>query len=535
LGTIYAIYEFCKSTLGVSPFSFWADSEIEKQDCVTVREYLPKQPDYRYRCFAINDEDELQKLGARTFDRLSPDDKFGKTLDILFVVNACKLALRLKYNVVVPSTMLDILNPKERDIVAAVVAHGLYVTTNFYEPMGVSLNTWKRYWADSDKNELKPSYKENKKSFVDIWTQYVKAWKPFKRVIWQLGLLNSEYKSDVFFDARTTGRKEERRDLIFDAISEQYNLICDLTGSETPICLLCADKYADYFLSDKELSLPDNVIIMQDRHYSSNEKTKDKYKAARSKGLIFSQINTENGSHNLQYPDSALCDKLSWGIKRNQNACAYLYAGNVREHLFTLSVFARYTFAVSDSIAPVTDFCKELYSDEKAAKAYSDLCSAVLKVNQVPISDVLLYKIADMLIDNLVNKSGSGYIKIDDVFGAKIRFWYADFIRAAEKSMDKFLQIMCDVKYVYKSRKSDAYYYSSLYTQTSIYFKAYSFVANLIRFSLTYDWKFLSLAKEDIRAVNALFDDQQYGRWKDAYADSLISFKKLEEKIASIK
>ncbi len=534
LGTIYAIYEFCKSTLGVSPFSFWADAESEKQDYVTVREYLSRQPDYRYRCFAINDEDVLQNLGVRTFDRLSRDDKFGKTLDMAFVVGACKLALRLKYNVIVPSTMLDILNEKERDIVAAVVAHGLYVTTNFYEPLGVSLNTWKRYWADSDKNELKPSYKENKESFVDVWTEYIKAWLPFKNVIWQLGLLDTEYKSDVFYDQRSCKQKDEQRALIYDAISEQYNLICDNSGSESPICFFYADKYAEYFLSDKNLALPDNVIVMLDWHYLPNEKTKDKLRSARSKGLIFSQINTENGAHNLQYPDSALCDKLLWGVRRDQNSCAFLYAGNIREHLFTISVFARYSYFVGDSASPAVDFCRGVFGDEKASKAYEDLSNAIVKVNKVPICDVLLYKITDTILDNITRKNGLHYLKIGDEFGVKIRFGYSEFLRAAENAMDKFLQIMCDVKFVYGSRKSDAYYYSSLYTQTNIYLKAYSFASNLIRYSLCGDKKYLSLAKEDIRAVNALFAEQQYGRWKNAYENNLVDFKKLEKKVENI-
>ena len=211
-----------------------------------------------------------------------------------------------------------------------------------------------------------------------------------------------------------------------------------------------------------------------------------------------------------------------------------MYAGNIREHLFTLSVFARYSYAVGDSAVPAADFCRRTFGDEKVAKAYTDLSGAIVKVNKVPVCDVLLYKIADTILNNITRNNGLKIIRIADDFGARLRFGYGEFLSAAEKSMDRILQVMCDVKFVYGAQKTDAYYFSSLYTQSNIYLKMYSFVANLIRFSQNNNGKYLALAKEDIKAVNALFAEQQYGRWKHAYENNLVDFGILEKKVENI-
>ena len=104
LGTVYAVYEFCSSTLGVSPFVFWTDSKYSARRDVSVKEYKSTPFTFKYRTFAINDEDGLIALSPNGEKRYFYNDKFAIIPSSSLIVNACKLALRLKYNLFVPMT-----------------------------------------------------------------------------------------------------------------------------------------------------------------------------------------------------------------------------------------------------------------------------------------------------------------------------------------------------------------------------------------------------------------------------------------------
>ena len=65
-GTIYAIYEFSQTVLGVDPMYLWTDKEPAKRASITLPAdfaHTYPSPVFKYRGFFTNDEDLLTRLG----------------------------------------------------------------------------------------------------------------------------------------------------------------------------------------------------------------------------------------------------------------------------------------------------------------------------------------------------------------------------------------------------------------------------------------------------------------------------------------
>ena len=101
-GTIYAIYQFSQSILGVDPMYLWTDKQPEKRTSITLPRISPRRypkPVFRYRGFFINDEDLLTGW--------IPAPKSEQTGIALRVWdNVFETILRLKGNMVVPGTWI---------------------------------------------------------------------------------------------------------------------------------------------------------------------------------------------------------------------------------------------------------------------------------------------------------------------------------------------------------------------------------------------------------------------------------------------
>lgn len=536
LGTIYAIYEFSSSTLKVSPFMFWADNEYEKRQNVKVVEFKSVPFSFKLRAFAINDEDGLVALSPNGEKRYFNNDKFAIVPSSTLIVNACKLALRLKYNLFVPMTMLNILNPHEEDVVKCVTSRGLYITQNFYEPLGVSLNTWNYYWTTKNKEELKPSYLDNPTCFETIWKEYIKKWSSYKKVVYQLGLLNNQYDETLFYDLRKRGKINNFAHNVASIIDKQMQIVKEFLGDDAKFMLYKA-PYLSYALKRKILSLSKNVTLV--RKISSPASVKN-YRRKRKEivdGYVFSGINSENGTHLVQYPDTYLADKLLVLYKANYNHCVYLNVGNIRENIFNIYVFGKTAQHVASNYDVINNFCHEMFGTYALKSVYERIVKAYVRVEQQVeyfafgstqkeraenkvftdreyiYGDALVMKVCLKILSLLKNKNRSRQIEYSDNFGVSLTVDLSAFLKNVENSMSDILQITCDIKNSYKCNKNFDYYKYSLYNQCRILFKLYSYMANLVRYKKFYDYKYIDMAIDDIENVKILVDSQMAGRW----------------------
>jgi hypothetical protein len=82
--------------------------------------------------------------------------------------------------------------------------------------------------------------------------------------------------------------------------------------------------------------------------------------------------------------------------------------------------------------------------------------------------------------------------------------------------MSALLQLLFDIKNVCKVEDNEKYYQYSLYNQTRILLKMYSYLSNLVRYKKFYDEKYKCLALEDGEVVKMLIEEQMVGKWSAA-------------------
>lgn len=519
LGTVYAVYEFCSSSLKVNPVKFWIDGENEKIDRVEVKEITVTEFSFRYRCFALSDEDCLTALSSQNKRRLNPNDKFNSIINSKFIIQASKLALRLKYNVIVPATMLNILNPQEESIIKCVTSLGLYVTQNFYEPVGVSASTWETYWAMRDRKGLKPSYAENKECFIEMWREYVDKWAEYPNVLWQVGLLNYQYQSRTFYDDRKIESEDDIYEIICDAISVQCSIIYDKMGYDNVKFILYQDPYIKKILEDKQFELSENTILVRPQ-YQKEEKHRKEFL---SEGMAFISANSASGEHNVQLPDSTITNRLKTKYKSN-SILAYLSVGNIRERVFSIMSFAQALVNLESEEQISAKVCYELFGTKEVVDAYKRFYNAYTNVD-LPLTDMTVYNLIKKYSDLGVGKQSK--IVINNVFNETVSIKITKFINKLEKSIIDLLQLSINLDFIYQINKNQTYFDYSLKNQVKTLAKLYSTLANVLRFNQYDDKKYLLLALEDLQIVKSTFELMAYGKWDGAYKKNLFDLPSL--------
>ena len=228
LGTMWSIYSFSENELKIPPYYYFDDIEFETQkelviDNKTVSEY----PETKFRGWFINDEDLLGSFmskGKRDIDYAFYKDIIHPDL----MEKIVETALRFRINLLIPSTLIDIYNPDEENLVKIISRRGLYVSQHHIEPMGVSHFAFDKFAKNNGCNNLF-SFIQNRETMVACWKYYAKKWVEYPRVVWQLGLRGGGDKPVWLTDKNVGYSSHERGKLISEAIATQYEIISSLT------------------------------------------------------------------------------------------------------------------------------------------------------------------------------------------------------------------------------------------------------------------------------------------------------------------
>ena len=234
-GVMFGVYRFCSDFLNVDPFYFWSDLEPERRTELTWEEgisLVQGEPAFRYRGWFVNDEDFLngfrpEENGTRQIDYPHYATCFGPGL----ADRICESAVRAGFNLMVPASFVDILNPDEKRLVDVAVSRGLCITMHHQEPVGASALALDLHFP-----EMKgTTYASHPDLWRKAWRTYVAEWAKVPDVIWQLGLRGR--RDRPFWAVRTPGGKwedwgvqspeEDRRRaaLISQAMREQAEMI----------------------------------------------------------------------------------------------------------------------------------------------------------------------------------------------------------------------------------------------------------------------------------------------------------------------
>ncbi len=222
-GTMWGVYEVCRRYLHVDPLYLWTDHEPQQVESLPMPAgtIIDGPKTYRYRGWFINDEDLIEgfcRQGTPEKDYRFQQDYRGM-LDMLI-----ETALRLRQNLLIPCSHLDILRPEDEAIVARITQRGMYVSMHHQEPVGVHQFTLDRIWAERG-GTGNVNFIDNTDFYREIWGKYIARWARYDGVIWQLGLRGRGDRPVWYQNARVPDSTQARGQLISDAIRMQLDMI----------------------------------------------------------------------------------------------------------------------------------------------------------------------------------------------------------------------------------------------------------------------------------------------------------------------
>jgi hypothetical protein len=172
-GTMFGVYHFIESYLGVDPLYFWTDREPKKQKTLAwpAVEILQDEPTFAFRGWFINDEDLLTEWMDSPGPRYLDYPYYSQVANPKITERAVEAMLRLRYNLIIPASFIDIGNPPEKQLVDAAAKRGVFLSMHHIEPVGVSGFTFFNYWKARGK-EYKFSFYSHPKEITEVWQAY---------------------------------------------------------------------------------------------------------------------------------------------------------------------------------------------------------------------------------------------------------------------------------------------------------------------------------------------------------------------------
>jgi hypothetical protein len=208
-GTIFAIYEFSQTYLGIDPMYLWTDKQPERRTSITLppdfARTFPK-PVFRYRGFFPNDEDLLTGW--------APPAKGEQTgISLKVWDNVYETTLRLKGNMVVPGTWIF---PDDAQVHAA-TERGLIVNQHHAIPLGVNVARWPK--------DVPYNLSTHPEILERAWTNAVAEYKPDEEILWSVGLRGLSDSSYAALDPSVRDNDPLLGERVSHAITEQMRIV----------------------------------------------------------------------------------------------------------------------------------------------------------------------------------------------------------------------------------------------------------------------------------------------------------------------
>lgn len=370
-GTMWGIYTFSERFLGIDPLYLWTDKHPDSVD-VLMQEKLcitdgPKH--FRFRGWFINDEDLIQGF-SRGGNLESGYDFHKDYADVLEML--VETGLRMKQNLLIPCSYLDICKPDEKKLVQIVTERGMYISMHHQEPVGVHQFTMDHYWEERGIKDI--NYFEYRKEYEQLWRQYVRKWSGYQNVIWQLGL-RGRGDRPVWYQAKGIPDSPEGRGrLISDAIRRQYEIVKEENPGREVFCSSTLWMEGMELYKRGALTFPEDAIVvfadfapeqmLGEEYFNTPRETNRNY------GLYYHVAFWGCGPHLVQ---GNPLDKIDY-IYRNVIAhgdCDYsvLNVANFREHIYNIGYVAELTWD-EERFDPDTysrEWCRKEFCTEEPA------------------------------------------------------------------------------------------------------------------------------------------------------------------------
>ena len=260
---MHGVYYLSEHQLGVDPLYFWSGLEPERRDDLTLApmSYDSEEPDFDFRGWFINDEDLLTEWMDSGGKRNIRYRYYGDVVNPEAMAHVVEAAVRLRFNLIIPASFLDIGNPPEKALVDEAARRGLYLSMHHIEPLGVSAFTYENYWAERGEEPLFSYYSEPDK-VEEVWRHYAGLWAEYPDVIWQVGLRGFGDRPMWMADPGVPQSDADRAGIISDAMALQRDIVTEVTGEAQPLMTTTLWAEGSYFNERGLLDIPEDVITV---------------------------------------------------------------------------------------------------------------------------------------------------------------------------------------------------------------------------------------------------------------------------------
>ena len=303
-GTIFAIYQFSQSYLGVDPMYLWTDKQPEKRSLIALPADFAKvypKPVFKYRGFFPNDEDLLTgwavpPKGEQTGISLAAWDNIFETI------------LRLKGNMIVPGTWIF---PDDAQVHAA-SERGLIVNQHHAIPLGVNVARWPK--------DVPYNFSTNPEILRRAWTNSVATYTPDEEILWSVGLRGLSDSSYASLDPSVRNNDPLLGERVSEAIKEQIEIV----RAKYPNAQFVTDLWQEgaRLMQNGYLKVPPEVLLVwADTGYGDMQ---DGGKVAAGQGAYFhtAMMNGHANQLSEMVPVSVIHSELGRYI--NAGATAYI-------------------------------------------------------------------------------------------------------------------------------------------------------------------------------------------------------------------
>ncbi|MGQ4667923.1 glycosyl hydrolase 115 family protein [Metabacillus halosaccharovorans] len=353
LGLIYGLLHYSQQYLGIDPFWFWGDLDVEQKSEVLIPtiDYVSKEQLVKYRGWFVNDEVCL--IGWK--------EEYPPSKEVWYPV--FEALLRCGGNMVIPGTDL----PKSGIHAELAAEMGLWVTHHHAEPLGAEM--FLRAYTGK-----KPSYKEHPDLFEALWTEAIQKQKD-QNIVWVLSFRGQGdapfWQYDPEFDT-----PEKRGAMISKVVHRQYEMLCD--AIEQPVCSMALYGEISELYKQGHIHVPDEIMkIWADNGYGKMVSRRQGNENYRIPSLPTENDSGEHGIyyhvtfHDLQAsnhltmfpsPPQLIKEEIEKSFASGATSYLLLNSGNIRQHLYPLDLVSQlWRYGTVDVEVHLQQFIKRFY------------------------------------------------------------------------------------------------------------------------------------------------------------------------------
>ena len=360
-GTVFGIYELSKQ-MGVSPWYYWADVPVVKQENIYVLpgEYTDGEPNVRYRGIFLNDEAPcLTSWVKNTFGTNYGDHRFYEKV--------FELILRLKGNFLWPAMWGWAFYADDPENLKTADAMGVIIGTSHHEPMARNHQEYARHrkeWGAWN-------YQKNKENLDRFFREGIERMKGTDDIV-TIGM-RGDGDEAMSEDADTK--------LLQTIVENQRKIIKQVTGkpaNKTPQVWALYKEVLDYY--DKGMRVPDDVLILLcDDNWGNLRRVPNAQERKHPGGWgLYYHVDYVGAPRNSKWlnvtPTQNMWEQLTLAADNGLDRMWILNVGDLKPMEYPITMFMDMAWNPREfSANNITDhtlrFCTELFGKDQAPEA----------------------------------------------------------------------------------------------------------------------------------------------------------------------